>query len=80
MKENIKQYTYEDQRQFKSHLNSKNVIEFINSRAISIIRYSAGIVEWTMQEVQQLDRKTRKLLTIYNMFLRKGDVDRSFVH
>ena len=45
------------QKLSKSHLNSKNVIDGINSGAISIIRYNAGIAEWTIQEVKQLEKK-----------------------
>ena len=63
----------------KSKLNSKNTINAINSRAVSIIRYSAGIVTWRVNELQDLDRKTRKLLTMYSMFHKKGDVDRLYI-
>ena len=49
----------------KSHLNGGNVIQAINARAVSIIRYSAGILDWTKLELQELDRQTRKLLNIY---------------
>ena len=77
MKENIEvEYFRRVRNLLKSKLNSKNIITAINARAVSIIKYSAGIVEWRKDELQSLDRKTRKLLTMYNMFHRKGDVDR----
>ena len=77
MKENIEvEYFRRVRKLLKSKLNSKNVITAINSRAVSIIKYRAGIVEWRKDELQSLDRKTRKSLTMYNMFHRKGDVDR----
>jgi len=63
----------------KSKLNSRNTVNAINSRAVSIIRYSAGIVKWNVDELKQLDRKTRKLLTMYCMFHKKGDVDRLYL-
>ena len=62
----------------KSHLNSRNVVTGINSRAVSIIRYSAGIIEWTEKELKDLDRKTRKLMTLHCMLHEKGDVDRPY--
>ena len=62
----------------KSKLNSKNVITSINSRAISLIRYSAGIIKWNNTELKNIDRKTRKLLSIYGMFHKKGDIDRLY--
>ena len=46
---------------------------------LSLYLDSGGIVNWTKQEVQQLDRRRKKLLTIYNMFHRKGDVDRLYI-
>ena len=77
MKENIEvEYFRRVRKLLKSKLNSKNVITAINARAVSIIKYRAGIVEWRKDELQSLDRKTRKSLTLYNMFHRKGDVDR----
>ena len=63
----------------KSALNSKNTISAINSRAVSLIRYSAGIIRWNVNEVKELDRKTRKTLTMYNMLHQKGDVDRLYL-
>ena len=63
----------------KSNLNSKNTISATNSRAISIVRYSAGILGWTVNEMKELDRKTRKILTLHNMFHKKGDVDRLYI-
>ena len=41
----------------KSSLNSGNVILAINSRAVSVIRYGVGIVDWTESELQEVDRK-----------------------
>ena len=51
----------------------------MNSRAVSIIRYSAGIVEWTKDELRKLDSKTRKLLTINRAFHPQADVDRLYL-
>ena len=63
----------------KSHLNSRNVVTAINSRAVSILRYSARIIGWTEEELKNLDRKTRKLMTLHCMFHKKGDVDRLYL-
>ena len=41
-----------------------------------IIRYGAGIIEWTKEELKDMDRKTRKILTIYKCFHPRDDVDR----
>ena len=47
----------------KSKSNGGNTIKGINSWAVPVIRYTAGIVDWTLAELDELDRKTRKLMT-----------------
>jgi hypothetical protein len=63
----------------RSGLNGKNTIQAINARAVSLIRYGAGIVQWTQLELKQLDSKTRKLLTIYRSMHPQDDVDRLYL-
>ena len=62
-----------------SHLTGHNVIHAINSCAIPVLCYSAGIIDWTVDELQQLDRRTRKLLSLYGAFYRTSDVDRLYI-
>ena len=38
------------------------MINGINTWAVGVVRYSAGIVDWTMEEVANMDRRTRKIL------------------
>ena len=45
----------------KSNLNGGNTIHAINNWAVLVISYIAGIVDWTMAELEDLDRKTRNL-------------------
>ena len=80
MKEMLsKEYFRRIRKILKSSLNAGNTIKAINSRAVSIIRYGAGIVDWRKAELQQMDRKTRKLLTIYRSMHLQGDVDRTYL-
>ena len=51
----------------KSSFSGGNIIRVINSRAVSIICYGAGIINWTKEELRNIDRKTRKLLTTQNV-------------
>ena len=79
MKKGLKKEYYRRLRKIlKSKLNGGNIIEAINSRAVSVIRYGAGIIEWTKEELQGIDRKTRKLLTIYRALHPQADVDRLY--
>ena len=50
----------------------------INSRAVSIIRYGAGVIDWTKAELSELDRKTRKPLTMHGAHHPRSDVDRLY--
>jgi len=59
-------------------LSAKNKIQTIESLAVSVLRYSFGIVNWHQEELQKLKRKTRKLLTIHGQHHPKADVDRLY--
>ena len=39
-------------------LNGGYIISTINSRAVFIVRYGAGIISWTKMEFEKLDWKT----------------------
>ena len=42
---------------------------------MSLLRYGARLINWTKNELQQLDRKTRKKLTMYAAFHPKSNVN-----
>jgi hypothetical protein len=63
----------------KSELNARNKITAIGALAVPILRYSFGIINWRLEVVKQIDRKTRKMLTIYKMCHPKADIDRLYV-
>ena len=60
---------------FKSRLNGRNKIMAINKWAVSLRRYSAGIVKWTKSELDEIDRKTRKILTMNKELHPMSDFD-----
>jgi len=55
----------------RSHLNSRNVITAINSRAVSFIGYETRITGQLQNELKDLYRKTRRLMTLYGVFHNK---------
>ena len=55
------------------------MITAINAWAASLVRYSAGIVNWTMEELRLMDRKTRKIMTMNRMYHPQSDVDRLYI-
>ena len=58
----------------RSKLNSGNLISAINAWAVSVARYSAGVVDWTVEELVNMDRKTRRILAINGCLHTGSDV------
>ena len=54
-------------------------IQALNAYAIPVVSYTGGIIDWTTNELKELDRKTRKLLTIHKALHPKAGVDRLYV-
>jgi hypothetical protein len=63
----------------QSELHGKHKITSINTLALPVIRYSAGIIHWNKTELQQMDVKTRKLLTCYRGFAKNSNVTRLYL-
>ena len=77
MKEKIRKGYYRRIRLVtKSELNSINRMKVINTLAIPVLAYSFNILDWKLEEIRKIDRKTRKLLTLERMHHPKSDVGR----
>jgi hypothetical protein len=63
----------------KSELNAKNKITAFGALAVEVLRYGFGIIDWRVEEIKQIDRKTRKMLTMYKMHHPKAEIDRLYV-
>ena len=75
----VKEYKRRLRLILKSKLNGKNKVIAINTWAVAIFRYSAGILEWKSSELKKIDRKSRKTMTMYGAFHPKSDVDRLYM-
>ena len=60
----------------KLKLNGKIDIVAINTWTVSVLRYGAGILTWTTDELQSMERKLRKVMTMHGAFHPKSDTDR----
>ena len=47
--------------------------------AVSVVRYTTGILDWHVQELKDMDIKTRKILTMNGIFHKKVNVDRLYM-
>ena len=63
----------------KSKLYARNLIAGINAWAIGVVRYSAGIIDWTKNDLEHMDKKTRRILTMNGAFNRKSGVGRLYL-
>ena len=61
-----------------SELHGRNVIRSINAWAVAVMRYGSGVVNWTQTELQAIDRKTRKELSMYGAMHVRDSVDRLY--
>ena len=52
------------------------MVNAINWWLVSLLRYSGGMVKWTKIELMNLDRKTRKFLTIHEANASRLDLSR----
>ena len=63
----------------KSKLNGKNKIQAINTWAVALLRYGAGIINWKADELKKMDRRMRKTLTMYGALHPKSDRDQLYL-
>ena len=75
----MKEYKRRVQKILETKLNAGNFIKGINTWAVSLLRYSAAFLDWTKFEMEQLDRQTRKLMTMHNALHPKSNVDRLYL-
>ena len=77
MKEKVKtEYFRRVRRILETKLNGGNIITGINTWAISLPRYSDAFLDWTGAELEQMDRRTRKLMTVHQALNPKSDLAR----
>ena len=63
----------------KSKLNGGNLVNGINSWAVGVVRYGAGIIGWTKEELKEMDRKTRKMLSLNRALHVRSNVNRLYL-
>jgi len=73
------EYKHHLHKVLSSHLVGKYCIQAINTFAVPLLQYSAGLISWTKSELCQLDVKTRKLLSVHHILSISGDFDRLYI-
>ena len=79
MKEkNKKEYPRRTRKILETKLH-RNFIKGINTRAVPHVSYSGPSLKSTRVELQQMDQRTRKLMTVHKALHPRDDVDRLYV-
>ena len=80
MNDKVRRENYRRVRRIlNSELTSSNKIKAIGSLATPVIEYSITILPWTIAELRNIDRKTRKILTTHKMLHPRADICRLYV-
>ena len=74
-----KEYYHQIKKIWNSELSLFNNIIAPNTFAVPIFITSVGTVDWTINEIEEIDCKTRKQLAIIGNFHPNGDVDRLYI-
>ena len=78
-KQTSAEYTKRVRKILKSKLNGGNTIQAINNWVVPVIRYTVGIVDWTIAVLEDLDHKTRKLITVHRTLHPQSETDRLYL-
>ena len=57
----------------------RNLIKGIDSWDVPLVRYSGPVLKWTREELQQMNKRTRKLMAMHKPLHPRDDVDRLYV-
>lgn len=74
-----KEYGRRVRKIMQSKLSGGNSIKAVNSWAVSLLRYSAPFVNWTRLELQEMDRKTRKIMNMNRALAPRDSVARLYL-
>ena len=58
---------------------NKHIVTAIKTLAVAVFRYGAGILQWKESEMKDVDRKSRKTMTMDGALNPKSDVDRLYI-
>ena len=64
----------------KLKVDGKNKIAAINTWAVTVFRYEAGILQWKESKLKDVDRKSRKTTAKYGVLYPNSDVDRLYIN
>ena len=80
MKEKVKnEYLRRVKAAAGSQLYAGRLLQAVNTWAVSVVRYTAGILNWNKKELQAMDTRTRKILSMNGAMHSRSSVDRLYI-
>ena len=75
----INQYYKRVKKIWKSELSAYNKHVAHNAFAVPVLIPTFDLLNWTINEIEQIDNKTRKILCMTRNFHRNSDIDRLYL-
>ena len=75
----MKEYLTRVKKNWQSELPSFNKVIPHNAFTIPVLTTTVGIIVWTIEEMNEIDVRTRKQLTTTGNFHLNGDVDKLYL-
>ena len=57
----------------------RKLVKEINYKVVFLVRYSGAFVKWTVEELKEMDQRTRKPMIMHKALYPRDDVDRLYV-
>ena len=77
MKKKIeKEYFRKARKLLETKLYGRNLVEGTKNWAVPLVRYSGPFLNWTREELKQMNQRTRKPMTMHKALHPRDDVDR----
>ena len=75
----MKEYMKRISKIWSSELYSNNKVIAHNMFAIPVLTLTFSIIQWTKEELEQMDVKTRKILSYNSSFHVNSDIDKTIL-
>ena len=63
----------------ESLLSASNKVKAFNSICVGVLSYSFGVINWTKVELEEMDLRVRKEMTLKKAFNKHSDTDRLYL-
>ena len=71
----IKEDLWRTRKLLETKLYNRHLIKRINTWAVLLVRYSGPFFKLTTEELQKIDQRTRKLMTMHKTLHPRNDID-----